>query len=569
MKYLALTTAIAFAATANASEVCDTVHVADFGAKPYTYTNSVECVQRAIDSVRFHNGKKVVLKFEPGRYDIWPEGAARHEYFITNTSSEEECASKVKTIGLLFDGLENVEVDAEGTTLMMHGKITPIAIDGCKNVTLHGFTLDFERPGGSELTYTDVRPGSVTVSVNRDARYDIANNRLQLIGEGWRSNSVHCIKYNPTLDQCSYSGDWYVLANSDVTELADHKLQFATPADFAPEAGTTLTLRDIIRDQVGMFIYQSENVSLCDVHVRYMHGLGIVSQYTRNITMHKVDCTPREGRLLASSADFMHFSGCSGHISIDSCKFVGAQDDGINVHGTNLRGVSRIDDRTLELRFMHPQSYGYQAFWEGDTVAFVQAATMLRKETAVVTAVERLTDRTVRVSFNRNIPSDFEIGHDCVENLTCTPSVEVRNCYFNRTSTRGILMTTPRKVVIADNTFEHTGMCGVLIEADAEGWYESGPVRDVTITRNRFIGCGYNGGPHNATIAINPSNKVIDAKKPVHSGIRITDNYFDTEGRPVLYAKSTRNLTFIGNTIKEMPATPYITEGCSAVRIQK
>ena len=112
---------------------------------------------------------------------------------------------------------------------------------------------------------------------------------------------------------------------------------FNTPADFRPKVGNTLTVRDIIRDQVGMFIYESQDVTLENVGMHYMHGLGIVSQYTRNITMRNVTCAPREGsgRILASSADFMHFSGCSGKISILGCRYAGAQDDPINVHGTN------------------------------------------------------------------------------------------------------------------------------------------------------------------------------------------------------------------------------------------
>jgi hypothetical protein len=566
MKYLTLAALFA-AASAFAGAPADTVRVADYGAAPYTYNNCTEAVQRAINACADHTGN-VVLKFEPGRYDIWPEGAVRREYFITNTSSEQECPSKVKTIGLLFDSLKNVTIAGEGTVLMMHGKLTPIAFDNCENITMQGVTIDFERPGGSELTYTAVNPGNVTVSVHPDSRYEIVNNRLQLVGEGWRSNFVHCIKYAPATDRFTYSGDWRALEKCDVTELSKNVLSFSTPADFAPEVGTTLTLRDIIRDQVGMFIFQSKNVTLSNVNVRYMHGLGIVSQYSHNINMHRVNCSPRPGRLLASSADFMHFSGCSGHIKIDSCTYIGAQDDGINVHGTNLRGVSRIDDRTLELRFMHAQSYGYQAFWQGDTVAFVQAATMQRKSTAVVTDVERLTDRTVRLSFDRAVPADFEIGHDCVENITRTPSLEVRNCYFNRTDTRGILCTTPRKVVIADNVFENLGMSAILIEADAEGWFESGPVTDVTITGNKFTGCGYNGGPKGATIAINPSNKIIDKKKPVHSGIRIVGNTFNTDGRPVLYAKSTKGLTFTGNTVTNASAQPYILDGCTSVTIK-
>jgi hypothetical protein len=566
MKYLSILAAT-IAATTYAGEVADSIHVSNYGAVPYSYNNAVQAVQQAINACHDHTGN-VVLKFAPGRYDIWPEGATRREYFISNTSSEDECKSKVKTIGLLFDGLKNVTIDGDGAVLMMHGKITPIAFDNCENITLSGITVDFERPGGSELTYTDVQPGSVTVQAHRDTRYDIVNKRLQLIGEGWRSNLVHCIKYIPNSDRFVYSNDWQTLAKSDVTELSNGTLRFATPTDFTPEVGTTLTLRDIIRDQVGMFIYESKNVTLSHVNVKYMHGLGIVSQYSHNVSMHNVSCTPREGRLLTSSADFMHFSGCSGVIDIDSCTYIGAQDDAINVHGTNLRGVAKIDNNTLRLRFMHPQSYGYDAFWVGDTIAFVQAATMLRRENAVVTNVARISDREISVSFNKNIPADFEINHDCVENITRTPAVNIRNCFFNRINTRGILVTTPRKVLIENNNFLNVGMSAILIEADAEGWYESGPVKDVTITGNKFVGCGYNGGPQKATIAINPSNKIADKKKPVHSGITITNNHFDTDQRPVLYAKSTRGITFTNNTLTNVPNNAIILDACSNVKVK-
>lgn len=100
----------------------------------------------------------------------------------------------------------------------------------------------------------------------------------------------------------------------------------------------------------------------------------------------------------------MHFSGCSGKISILGCRYAGAQDDPINVHGTNLRAVKKVDDRTLELRFMHGQSYGFNAYFAGDTVAFVKASTMERFAMATVTSVKRLTDRTVEVALDRPVP---------------------------------------------------------------------------------------------------------------------------------------------------------------------
>lgn len=552
----------------------DTICISDFGILPYSYENSVEKLQTAIRACKQQKAK--VLTFPKGRYDFWPEGAVRKEYFITNTSTEEECPSKIKTIGLLFEDMEGLTIEGNDATFMFHGKMTMIAFVHCKHMKLHNLHFDFERPGGSEITYTKADSTGVEIRLHKDSRYEIANGRIHLYGEGWRSNKNHCIEYDPDTEYFYYSNGWNTLASSTATEVVPGIIRLATPQGFHPKIGNTLTVRDIVRDQVGMFIYESQDITLDNIGVHYMHGLGIVSQYTRNVTMKEVKCMPRNesGRILASSADFMHFSGCSGKISILDCKFAGAQDDPINVHGTNLRAIERVGEQALKLRFMHGQSYGYNAFFKGDTIAFVKAATMERFASACVRSVKRLTDRTLEVLFDRNIPKELELNHDCVENISCTPELEVRNCYFTRTSTRGTLVTTPRKVVIADNIYYKTGMSAILIEGDAEGWYESGPVKDVLIQNNTFIDCAYNGGPGNAVIALHPSNTIIDAKHPVHKNIRIIGNTFKTSGNPVLYAKSTEGLIFEENQITNTlpaanPIKPILMlNGCKDVVIK-
>ncbi len=552
----------------------DTLFVSDYGIYPYSYENQTGRMQSVIDDCKKFKAK--VLVFEKGRYDFWPEGAVRKEYFITNTSTEQECPSKVKTIGLFFEEVEGLTIEGNDATLMFHGKMTMIAMAHCRQIELKNLHLDAERPGGSEMTYTRVDGQGVEVDFHRDSRYQIADGKIHLYGEGWRSNRTHCIEYDPQSEHFFYSQGWNRLAASEAEEVAPGVVRFATPADFRPKVGNTLTVRDIIRDQVGMFIYESRDVALNRIGVHYMHGLGIVSQYSRNITMNKVECMPRpeSGRILASSADFMHFSGCSGKINILNCRYAGAQDDPINVHGTNLRAVRKVNAQTLELRFMHGQSYGFNAYFKGDTVAFVKASTMERFAPAVVTAVKRSTDRTLEVTFDRAIPKDLELNHDCVENMSCTPEVEIRHCYFTRTSTRGTLMTTPRKVVIADNTYYKTGMSAILIEGDAEGWYESGPVKDILIQNNTFIDCAYNGGPGNAVIALHPSNTVVDANRPVHRNVRIVGNKFQTWGNPVLYAKSTEGLVFKDNEVEPVPGMEvapkeqFILNGCKDVEIK-
>lgn len=554
----------------------DTICVSNFNAKPYSYENSVLQIQAAIEECRRTGAK--VLSFPKGRYDIWPEGATRAEYHISNTSTQEECPSKIKTIGLLFKGMEGLTIEGNGSTLMFHGKMVMILFDRCKNMTLQNLSTDFERPTATEITYTRVGKGETEVSLHADSRYEIVNGRMMLYGEGWKSNKNHCIELDSQTGTSTYSKGWDILSKSNAKEISKGIVSFATPDDFTAKQGNILTIRDIIRDQVGMHILESSNITFRKVNIHYMHGLGIVSQYVDTVTMDRVNCVPKteSGRILASSADMMHFSGCKGKITVSDCRFSGAHDDPINIHGTNLRIVKKLDNNRVVLRFMHGQSYGFNAFFVGDEIAFVRAKTMERQARSKVASVKRMSEKEIELSFIDALPDNMEIGFDCVENMTWTPQVEVRNSHFGRTPARGILVTTPRKVVIENNIFTKTGMSAVLIESDTQFWFESGPVCDVLIKNNTFIDCAYQGGPGNAVIGINPSNSEVDTQRPVHKNIRIEGNTFKTFDYPILYAKSTAGILFkdnkIINTHTMQPSSDnkynFYLNGCSDVIIE-
>lgn len=51
-------------------------------------------------------------------------------------------------------------------------------------------------------------------------------------------------------------------------------------------------------------------------------------------------------------------------------------DDAINVHGTYLKVVKRVDDCTLVGRYMHGQSWGFEWGCPGDEVQFIRSNTM-------------------------------------------------------------------------------------------------------------------------------------------------------------------------------------------------
>lgn len=126
-------------------------------------------------------------------------------------------------------------------------------------------------------------------------------------------------------------------------------------------------------------------------------------------------------------------------------------------------------------------------------------------------------------------------------NVSWYPNITIRNCTVDTASCRGFLITTRGMVVVEGCTFTRTHMSTILVEDDAEGWFESGPIRDLTIRNNKFIPCAQNGHP---VVWINPHNGNADPELPVHEQVRILDNDFDGGG---VSAKSVKGLTITNN----------------------
>lgn len=526
------------------------LYITDFNISPDSGADATVPFRNALEECRRQGAD--TLKLAPGRYDFWPDNAVRREIFVSNTSSEEECPSKVKTLALLVEDQQNLVIDGCGAELIFHGKQTMLSIIHSKNITIENLDIDCLRPCGSEMVVEKVEDGSVTVRFKPDSWFEIDDKgQIELVGEGWKTVHAFCIEYDPVADRMLYSDCWDALHDGRAEQIDEHLVRFAVEDTGIFTVGNTLTIRDHYRDEVGILNLENDGVTFRNMGIRYMHAIGAISQFSKDVTYDHVCCEPKEGsgRVLASSADFLHFSGCAGKVRVLDCRFSGAQDDPINVHGTYLRIEEKVSPRELKLRFMHGQTYGMRAFWKGDTVSFVNSATLLSKSLGVVADMQMLSSKEVLLTLEEDIPDNIVPVEDFVENLTWTPELEVRGCRFTRTQTRGTLVSTPRKVVIADNEYIRTGMHAILIAGDASGWYESGAVKDVTITGNRFIDCACGGD--GAVICIDPTNRIVDPQHPVHTGIVIENNYFETYGNPVLSSKSAE-VRMENNEIKTM-----------------
>ena len=117
---------------------------------------------------------------------------------------------------------------------------------------------------------------------------------------------------------------------------------------------------------------------------------------------------------------------------------------------------------------------------------------------------------------------------------------------------RGALFSTPKKVVCADNLFDHTHGTAILLCGDSNGWYETGACKEVLIKNNTFINALTSQYQFtNAIISIYPEIPDLEnQEKYFHSGITIEDNTFHTFDKPILYAKSVSDLVFKNNLIQ-------------------
>ncbi|MBB6672929.1 right-handed parallel beta-helix repeat-containing protein [Cohnella nanjingensis] len=531
------------------NETSTIINVADYGARPDSREDAGPAMRKAIEAAARATGP-VVLRCEPGRYDFYPGGAERIPYPVTNTASEQEHPNIEKTIGIRFKGLRGVSLDGNGALFVYHGKMTMLVIDACDDVGIRNVRFNYERPTVAEMRVEACGDGYLDVRVHPDSRYEIEDGRLVWIGDGWRFGSGPMQICDPVADTTRRI-DNFLEGDIAAEPLGPSRVRFRFGTGPMPEAGVGLVYqaRDGIRDQVGALIANSRNVRWTDVGVHFAHGLGIVCQFSENVTIERLDMTPRPetGRTVAAFADCVHVSGCRGAIRIADSTFAGAHDDAINVHGTYLRIVGQSAPDEITVRFMHPQTYGFAAFFPGDRIEYVRAASLRTFGEAVVVEAESIGPREMSLKLDRPLPGDLR-ADDVVENVTWTPEVYVTGNRISRIPTRGVLVTTRRRTRIEGNRFERTPMSAVLVACDAGSWFESGRTEEIAVRGNTFVECG---GAKHPVLAVHPEvgEGELRAASPVHARFAAEGNTFELRDGPALGARSVGSLTFSNNRI--------------------
>jgi hypothetical protein len=541
------------------SEGQDTVRISDFGLKPDTRANSVQYVQKALEFCK--TKKNPVLVFPKGRYDFWPQYAIEKLYYESNTD-----VIPLRRCAILIEKMQDLTIDCMGSDFVYHDRIQPFTIENSRGIVIKNVSIDWDIPLTAQAEIMDVSDTFIDIAINvLESPYAIEKDKLVFLGEGWKSRWNGVMEFDrdtklvsPGTGDAGCLGSGY--QNYKALELKYGLVRLNYAFKRKPAKGNYLVLRHSARDHAGTFITDSRDVTIDHMNMYHNAGLGILSQYSENLTFRYVNCVPNplKNRILSGHDDGFHYSNCKGLITIDSCRFLALMDDPVNVHGTSVRIMEKKSNNTLVCKFMHNQSIGFIWARSGEKIGIIENDAMNTIGMATVGSFKTLSPELFEISFTEPLQAEVSVG-DALENLTWTPDVEIKNSFFGSNRARGILISTPGKVVIEKNIFESSGSA-ILIPGDANGWYESGAVSDVLIRDNVFNDPCMTSMYQfcEGIISIYPEIPKPDLNKSFHRNIRIENNEFHPFDYPVLYAKSVDGLAFAGNRlIRSNRFTPF------------
>ena len=459
-------------------------------------------------------------------------------YYCSNTAKKDENPNGTRYTAIYLKEKKDITIDGNGSTVLVHGKMTPILLDRCENITIKNLIIDYACPTMSEFKVLKSENGVCDIKINEECLYSIRDKELFWIGENdkngkpywedsYHGNKRHIKVFDPeTFETRDFRRADLNFSKIEVLEKNLLRVYFKN-SEICFKAGTTIQTRNIIRDQVGSFFERCKNLEFINLRVKFMHGLGMVSQFCENVSFIDCDLTPAEHRTVASTADFFQFSGCKGQLEVIGCKAFGAHDDYINVHGTHLRIIKKNKkENSLVVRFMHPESWGFQAFEVGDELEFIKWDTLKPYHSVKVKNFNKLNDTDIKLFIDSELPQ-IKKGKDVVENVSWTPDLLVQNCSFSQTAGRGILCTTRGKVVIENNTFFKLWGPALLIEDDCNFWFESGYTKEIIFRNNVIDACDFGptfkGAP---TIRCTPKVMKKKSREFVHEKLILENNTF-------------------------------------------
>ncbi len=511
--------------------------------------------------------------FEEGDYYFSPQPELVYDYRNSNGRYTPE-----RRLGIWMRGMRDCVVRGNGARFYYAGMMQAITLDSCQNISLENFVIDWKKPLMAEGVVVAFSEKTIDLFIdpvlfphrerNGWIEFDAGN------GEWAPLENIPHVQFDVETNIVRRdSGDKFCPSSMEVVG----KNVYRFTAGYTETAiGNIFALRFSDRRQVGTFVENCHDITFSDVTVHSCSGLGFLCQFNHNLTFRRVHLVPnvQAGRRVTGPVvDGFHCSCNAGRITVTECTFKGMMDDPINVHGAYTLAVEAMDEKRVTGRYGKQWLRGFH-YWArtGETICFLDRRNMTSVGSAVVDSYELDDLDTFHLQFREPLPENVlalvKEGLVAMENVDNTPSFVCTKNRFGSCRARGLLVSTQRPVLIAENYFESSGSA-ILMAGDLLDWHESGPCYDVEIRDNVFTDrCLTSMYQYcEGVICIHPQVPEADVNTPYHRNIRITNNIFDTADTTVLYAISCGGLTFADNRIYKSYAAPKWHPGEAAIEL--
>lgn len=350
--------------------------MSDYGVMPGDKADVSAAVQKAVDAIRGRAaGKKSVISFEPGTYHFYPEGAARREYYISNHDQDNP-----KMVGIAIEDFHDLTVDGNGAEFVFHGIMLPVSVLRSENVVLKDFSIDFANPTIAQIKIEKNDDNGITFRPAEWVQHRIsADSLFEYYGDEWAIRPSTGIAFEGDTKHVVYQTSDLVYTTKGVKEIEKGLYNAPEWKDGRLVPGTVVAMRDYYRPTPGVFLSHNKNTVINNIKVHYAYGMGLLAQLCEDVSLDGFGVCLRgndDPRYFTTQADATHFSSCKGKITSVNGLYEGMMDDAINVHGTYLKIVRQLNDTTFVGRYMHPQAWGFDWGYTGDSVQFVRSNTM-------------------------------------------------------------------------------------------------------------------------------------------------------------------------------------------------
>ena len=509
------------------------------------------------------NTRDTEFVFEDGDYYFTPHEEMRYDYRVSNSD-----VTPYRVLGVWMKDMENCKLTGNGARLYYAGHMQAVTMDHCKNVTLSNFVIDWKKPLVAEGVAVAIGEKHIDMYIDPVAfphRFTGSNVEFDIGNDEYYPLLVrNCLQYDSEhMIASRVNGNSFVPWMAE--DLGENIYRLHACSEVNARVGNVFILRHNMRMHAGIFAEKCENVTVDDVTVHSCGGLGCLAQFCHDMTfrgLHFIPNTKAGRRVSSGRDDGFHLTNNSGTMTICDCTFLGLMDDPINVHSCCCPVESVVDDYTLKCRYGHEEAKGFH-YWaeKGDEITLIRRGNLEQLGSLTTAEYELLELDTFLLRFNELIPEEVkQIAADgklTVDNYNHTAAFVCRGNRFGSSNCRGMLISTPKPVLVENNYFLSSGS-PIVIPGDAMYWFESGPCRDVVIRNNVFTDACLTAMYQDCygVISISPQVPEPVINIPFHRNIRITDNVFDTADTPVLYAYSVKGLEFKNNRIYKSYAAP-------------